>query len=734
MISSLEPNQLASRLKIDWSSFKKLILEGKIPKYPKHDPVGSWRKLGKSNLPRYLHQIEERWNSLTFWEKILVVRIMRTFKLVYIPKPTDFRTVILPINKERVKFEKKVVKELNRHWHDLGIPVLERIENKIFKGYIQPVKGPKYNLRPTLKGVGQWLVSGPFGKGIISYILDIVSILRNKEIMYLLGSISNLFSKIPFFKKAPIDKWLKPSHLRRFLKLSPEQLEYIKDFFQVKKKGGLSLGKITYFLETGGKIRYIKLGNWVVQSILKPLNSILILLLRSINQDCTYHQEKVFRWHKDIIEKGDTQFYSLDLSSKTDRLPLRIQSKVLSNLFHNYEGEKLGKLWIRLIKLFTYNLELPDKRSHKISYGKGQGIGLYTSWSSLKLTNHKLIRLGKVQCGIVNFNDYLVLGDDVVINNRDVKDRYRVLMNGLGVSIRETKSIIPSELQGLEFKSKFMNSDGNISPLPTKLLDSSLGKPKRLEFISQLVDRVLTTEGLQTTVCLETTLKKVFGNNQIRSWETISRIWIEYYLIKTFSREKKVSIQKGLLPGTLGSIDPDHSFGKILSYLEGWSLSKLDAYTSYMKNHKIQQIEKKLIEISKIDQFEFNQLKHLVDNVSREVTNNPLDITLKGDLEIILKGPLISLQNEIFESLDDDFRHSLTNSISNHERLGLLDSKLTKREYEILEISTRLGKGLRNLYNPFWKRSRVDRNSIRSSPRSLRQSIKIQLLTSFVKK
>jgi hypothetical protein len=52
-------------------------------------------------------------------------------------------------------------------------------------------------------------------------------------------------------------------------------------------------------------------------------------------------------------------------------------------------------------------------------------------------------------CGKKNFQDYLVLGDDVVIANNEVASNYSDLMKSLGLEINMSKSLVSD--RGCEF-------------------------------------------------------------------------------------------------------------------------------------------------------------------------------------------------------------------------------------------------------------------------------------------
>lgn len=105
-----------------------------------------------------------------------------------------------------------------------------------------------------------------------------------------------------------------------------------KDVVKVIEEQGSPLGKIVAFNDVGGKKRVIAIGNFIIQGVLRPLHNVLIRYLRSLPSDCTYDQGKVFRWYQTLSDTQKKDLWSLDLSSATDRLPLRLQQEVLGQV------------------------------------------------------------------------------------------------------------------------------------------------------------------------------------------------------------------------------------------------------------------------------------------------------------------------------------------------------------------------------------------------------------------
>jgi len=72
-------------------------------------------------------------------------------------------------------------------------------------------------------------------------------------------------------------------------------------------------------------------------------------------------------------------------------------------------------------------------------------MGAYSSWAMLALTHHVIVRVSALRCGLSNFSDYAVLGDDIVIQNNAVAKEYVNLLGYLGLSINMSKSVISEE-------------------------------------------------------------------------------------------------------------------------------------------------------------------------------------------------------------------------------------------------------------------------------------------------
>lgn len=95
----------------------------------------------------------------------------------------------------------------------------------------------------------------------------------------------------------------------------------------------------------------------------------------------------------------------------------------------------------------------------------------------LAFTHHFLVQVSAWLSGqpkIKLFKDYCILGDDVVIANRAVKNRYLQILHMIGVECGLAKSILSPKGLGCEFaKSTFLGLT-NVSPVSILELSTSL--------------------------------------------------------------------------------------------------------------------------------------------------------------------------------------------------------------------------------------------------------------------
>jgi hypothetical protein len=178
-------------------------------------------------------------------------------------------------------------------------------------------------------------------------------------------------------------------------------------------------------------------------------------------------------------DRMNLPLYSLDLSSATDRLPVKIQARILDYVFNQYSGvQDFGQRWKALLTDRVYTLSSDKYETYgEFKYSVGQPMGALSSWAMLAVTHHLIVQVAAWRTGHTLtrlFTDYAILGDDIVIANKKVRDEYLRILSIIGVECGLHKSIMSPKGLGLEFAKKTFIRGHNISPLSWKELSTAL--------------------------------------------------------------------------------------------------------------------------------------------------------------------------------------------------------------------------------------------------------------------
>lgn len=254
---------------------------------------------------------------------------------------------------------------------------------------------------------------------------------------------------------------------------------------------GGRLGKLG-IKEEPGKVRVFAMVDYWTQIVLYPLHRWLFSILKRIPQDGTFDQLAPVRA---LIKKFPNEVcYSFDLKAATDRVPWEVQVALLNQLLPG----SMGDLWGKLLRDRDYHYSLEGEhfehirvqeglpRSGAVRYEVGQPMGAYSSWAMLALVHHLLVQRAAWEAGKRGwFEAYAILGDDVVIANREVARQYRAMMKGLGVRLSGAKTLIGRN--SCEFAKRFFLKGKDTSPV--SLLEFALGRyhlPIMVELVRKL--------------------------------------------------------------------------------------------------------------------------------------------------------------------------------------------------------------------------------------------------------
>jgi hypothetical protein len=240
-------------------------------------------------------------------------------------------------------------------------------------------------------------------------------------------------------------------------------LTWLNHFGLLPKGRKAKLAKIK---DKEAKCRIVGIIGYPLQSALYPLHKALMSLLKGLKCDCTFNQGS---FKATLSTKGP--YYSYDLSAATDRFPVTLQVAVLAEL----ASPEYAGAWERVINSLEFNV--PWEKSAGIErvvrYAVGQPMGAYSSWALFAVTHHVLVRLAAKRAGLgVQFSKYALLGDDIVINHRDVAHQYLTLLSLIGVDVSETKSHV--SVDTYEFAKRWIHRGLEVSPAPLGSLFEAL--------------------------------------------------------------------------------------------------------------------------------------------------------------------------------------------------------------------------------------------------------------------
>jgi hypothetical protein len=223
--------------------------------------------------------------------------------------------------------------------------------------------------------------------------------------------------------------------------------------------------KITGLPDQEGKTRTVAIFDYFSQTVLRPLHNYLFSILKGIPQDCTFNQGS-------FAEKLRTHGFSAstDLSAFTDRFPIVFNHALLRVRF----GVQYANAWKDI--MIGYPFSLRNVRDD-IYYSVGNPMGAYSSWNSTALAHHFLIYLACDELGIdFKSSTYTLLGDDLVIQDESLNNKYLELLGIYGISYSKEKSHINNN-GVLEFAKRFIVRGKEVTPFPLNALYVNKRKP-----------------------------------------------------------------------------------------------------------------------------------------------------------------------------------------------------------------------------------------------------------------
>nr|UJQ92488.1 MAG: putative RNA-dependent RNA polymerase [Mitoviridae sp.] len=218
-------------------------------------------------------------------------------------------------------------------------------------------------------------------------------------------------------------------------------------------------GEIHFLQEPGGKLRSIASPFRIHQEALKPLGDTLYSVIKQLPWDCTFDQSKAIPHIQSCLRQGKS-VHSVDLSSATDHFPLTLQVEALRALIHRDNWDHID-LFIKISR-GKWKSPIGD-----LEWTKGQPLGLFPSFGAFTLTHGLLLNY---LAGGDYRNQFFVVGDDVVILEDELKDRYISVLERMSCPYSADKSISSSQLA--EFAGKIVTESWIIPQLKWRQMSS----------------------------------------------------------------------------------------------------------------------------------------------------------------------------------------------------------------------------------------------------------------------
>lgn len=230
-------------------------------------------------------------------------------------------------------------------------------------------------------------------------------------------------------------------------------------------------GRIGSSAEPAGKTRIFAIGDYWSQLSLKPIQISLYRTLQSISTDATSDQDKGFS--SLVKESSGHPTYCFDLSSASDRIPAKMQRYRLELMANRHVAES----WYSVMTKRDFFVKATGQ---SVRWAVGQPLGLLSSFPSFALWHHDIVQFAANWENFHKgrplrfFKQYRILGDDIVIYNKEVARRYQWLLKRIGLTINLQKSVIGDSVNSqIEFAKRLALRGKEMSSIKHNILSKN---------------------------------------------------------------------------------------------------------------------------------------------------------------------------------------------------------------------------------------------------------------------
>jgi hypothetical protein len=397
---------------------------------------------------------------------------------------------------------------------------------------------------------------------------------------YGLFSMSNVHHNI-------LNYWINLIGEDRYMKMFGNLIKSLWEdnrLFSYKTESG-HCGKLSIVKDPELKLRVIAMVDYNSQVLLKPIHENLLNLLKRFESDRTFTQDPFHNWKKDY-----NHFHSLDLSAATDRFPIHLQEKLIAYMYNN---KLFAESWRNILVKRSYGFE-----NKSYYYSVGQPMGAYSSWAAFTITHHLVVHWSAYLEGYLDFKDYILLGDDIVIKNNKVARRYKSIMNKLGVEISEAKSHVSKDTY--EFAKRWIRKGIEISPLPLKGILNNINNPQVV--LQQLMNYIIRSRmpiNCSVMELIEEIYNKIKINGRFFTKSSINQLCYKFYYSYKYSlglasnEEMRIFLMRYLpehIPVPRSELIPDFIrellIGSLSSEVEKLSTSASQTFKKFIDYYK----------------------------------------------------------------------------------------------------------------------------------------------------
>lgn len=131
------------------------------------------------------------------------------------------------------------------------------------------------------------------------------------------------------------------------------------------------------------KVRLIGLGDYMSQTVLKRPNKEAFSWLASLPQDMTFSQDS----SAEIIKSWTGRFHCFDLTSATDRFPIRFIRYPVAAAY----GEEYASAWVTVTTGLPFTYVTRAGVVSEASYAVGNPLGFLSSWAYFTWGGHHFV-------------------------------------------------------------------------------------------------------------------------------------------------------------------------------------------------------------------------------------------------------------------------------------------------------------------------------------------------------